>query len=115
LACRSDVWVSFYVGAVSSYCSSRSLHVALPILCVFGVHGLLVAFFEGRAGLRNTSGDEPLRLRFQRLILRDSLEALLFDFLQLRSEEHTSELQSPYDLVCRLLLGKKNPCCRWAT
>src|SRR5207248_9578423 len=29
-------------------------------------------------------------------------ETLLF-----RSEEHTSELQSPYDLVCRLLLEKK--------
>src|SRR5207248_10108430 len=26
---------------------------------------------------------------------------------QTRSEEHTSELQSPYDLVCRLLLEKK--------
>src|SRR6266705_4765599 len=25
----------------------------------------------------------------------------------LRSEEHTSELQSPYELVCRLLLEKK--------
>src|SRR5437867_7389681 len=27
--------------------------------------------------------------------------------LHARSEEHTSELQSPYDLVCRLLLEKK--------
>src|SRR5437867_4595391 len=27
---------------------------------------------------------------------------------EVRSEEHTSELQSPYDLVCRLLLEKKN-------
>src|SRR5438094_5623931 len=27
-----------------------------------------------------------------------------------RSEEHTSELQSPYDLVCRLLLEKKKSC-----
>src|SRR5207248_4967744 len=26
-----------------------------------------------------------------------------------RSEEHTSELQSPYELVCRLLLEKKKP------
>src|SRR6266566_9384032 len=26
-----------------------------------------------------------------------------------RSEEHTSELQSPCNLVCRLLLEKKNP------
>src|SRR5437867_9488708 len=30
----------------------------------------------------------------------------LFELKQ-RSEEHTSELQSPYDLVCRLLLEKK--------
>src|SRR5688500_19542996 len=29
-------------------------------------------------------------------------------FLILRSEEHTSELQSPCNLVCRLLLEKKN-------
>src|SRR5438876_8154064 len=28
--------------------------------------------------------------------------------LKLRSEEHTSELQSPVHLVCRLLLEKKN-------
>src|SRR5256885_13086322 len=28
---------------------------------------------------------------------------------QPRSEEHTSELQSPCNLVCRLLLEKKNP------
>src|SRR5437867_9880651 len=34
-----------------------------------------------------------------------------------RSEEHTSELQSPYDLVCRLLLEKKktHPSCSSAT
>src|SRR5690348_18363116 len=30
------------------------------------------------------------------------------DELGLRSEEHTSELQSPVHLVCRLLLEKKN-------
>src|SRR5207248_10311739 len=40
--------------------------------------------------------DRRLRLRFRRRSLRSS-----------RSEEHTSELQSPYDLVCRLLLEKK--------
>src|SRR5574342_1298168 len=28
--------------------------------------------------------------------------------LNVRSEEHTSELQSPPDIVCRLLLEKKN-------
>src|SRR5438067_4549928 len=30
-----------------------------------------------------------------------------FDILTERSEEHTSELQSRFDLVCRLLLEKK--------
>src|SRR5688500_20019240 len=29
---------------------------------------------------------------------------------EVRSEEHTSELQSPCNLVCRLLLDKKNTC-----
>src|SRR5256885_10976027 len=28
--------------------------------------------------------------------------------MEIRSEEHTSELQSPCNLVCRLLLEKKN-------
>src|SRR5438552_8107628 len=32
--------------------------------------------------------------------------------LEIRSEEHTSELQSPDHLVCRLLLEKKNDTCR---
>src|SRR5256885_5698577 len=32
-----------------------------------------------------------------------------------RSEEHTSELQSPCNLVCRLLLEKKNRCSRRST
>src|SRR5258708_24881116 len=32
----------------------------------------------------------------------------LFDVNTTRSEEHTSELQSPDHLVCRLLLEKKN-------
>src|SRR5256885_7305629 len=33
--------------------------------------------------------------------------ALRYCQLRLRSEEHTSELQSPCNLVCRLLLEKK--------
>src|SRR5207248_7217649 len=47
--------------------------------------------------------EEPARARLGKLggvLLRRDCEA------GLRSEEHTSELQSPYDLVCRLLLEK---------
>src|SRR5699024_11998464 len=32
---------------------------------------------------------------------------LLYTLIGMRSEEHTSELQSRFDLVCRLLLEKK--------
>src|SRR5437868_7203010 len=35
--------------------------------------------------------------------------SLLSNFSAVRSEEHTSELQSRFDLVCRLLLEKKKP------
>src|SRR5699024_11433186 len=37
----------------------------------------------------------------------DSKSAARLRWLGIRSEEHTSELQSRFDLVCRLLLEKK--------
>src|SRR5256885_5432392 len=43
-------------------------------------------------------------------ILRDCVDGLKWAFqtrYDVRSEEHTSELQSPCNLVCRLLLEKK--------
>src|SRR5256885_6467990 len=39
--------------------------------------------------------------------------ALSGDGRLVRSEEHTSELQSPCNLVCRLLLEKKNDMLPW--
>src|SRR5256885_11702510 len=50
--------------------------------------------------------DEPVALVGKHHILRHAATAphRLHD---LRSEEHTSELQSPCNLVCRLLLEKK--------
>ena len=62
---------------------------------------------------------EPLTLRqmralFDDALAADTLKALLADLQGnwaqrgvKRSEEHTSELQSPSHLVCRLLLEKK--------
>src|SRR5207249_9829418 len=38
----------------------------------------------------------------------DTTSRQLKEALEARSEEHTSELQSRFDLVCRLLLEKKN-------
>src|SRR5256885_9476418 len=40
-------------------------------------------------------------------ILRNGRETCAVPLIVTRSEEHTSELQSPCNLVCRLLLEKK--------
>src|SRR5207249_9185333 len=75
---------------------SLSLHDALPI---FSVPGGLADDDRVAVGLF-------LPLPVDRAALRQELAA---DALLHRSEEHTSELQSRFDLVCRLLLEKKKP------
>src|SRR2546430_7747554 len=42
-----------------------------------------------------------------RQFVRDAVAVLALDTERMRSEEHTSELQSQSNLVCRLLLEKK--------
>src|SRR5437867_8105242 len=58
------------------------------------------------------TGDEAYLKAFHKLVpdvvRRFQPEMILVQCGADRSEEHTSELQSPYDLVCRLLLEKKN-------
>src|SRR2546430_8110556 len=54
-----------------------------------------LAYLEGRTGRRRAS-----RTRHSAIIHRRHCPS--------RSEEHTSELQSQSNLVCRLLLEKKN-------
>src|SRR5438876_10763618 len=44
---------------------------------------------------------------FLRIFNVDDFKAVRSKILIVRSEEHTSELQSPVHLVCRLLLEKK--------
>src|SRR5256885_12415284 len=76
----------------------------------------LVAFFGGTGlgffddGLGTAFGVRKPRCRFVARLGQFLLDALVGGgqvSLGLRSEEHTSELQSPCNLVCRLLLEKK--------
>src|SRR5690348_17779205 len=55
-------------------------------------------------GLREIGYTEGQNIAFEHRSAHDQPE--LFPKLALRSEEHTSELQSPVHLVCRLLLEK---------
>src|SRR2546426_7651404 len=77
-----------------------SLHDALPISALARVRTDLLSHVEGVAR-HGVLSDE-----FQRAD-RPNLEQLCSRQRHHRSEEHTSELQSPCNLVCRLLLEKK--------
>src|SRR5689334_24764462 len=61
-----------------------------------------------RSGVRPASGEHFFQLINPQHAGRQSF-CHRENFLNSRSEEHTSELQSQFHLVCRLLLEKKNP------
>src|SRR5258708_39776461 len=79
---RSPNFFFFFNDTATTEIYTLSLHDALPISA-------------GRARCLRETGDQAI---FQRRPRTGS-----------RSEEHTSELQSPDHLVCRLLLEKKKP------
>src|SRR5256885_11837700 len=57
---------------------------------------------------RPVMGPEDLSFNEMAAIITDVLDRPVRLMKGLRSEEHTSELQSPCNLVCRLLLEKKD-------
>src|SRR5207249_8171342 len=59
------------------------------------------------ASQRMSRGDEMLRGIGKRFPDPYNARVIRWDQTVTRSEEHTSELQSRFDLVCRLLLEKK--------
>src|SRR5260370_7829702 len=75
----------FFNDTATTEIYTLSLHDALPIFC--GLRPVRAA------RLRGSNVPNPTKVTFERLN---------------RSEEHTSELQSHLNLVCRLLLEKKN-------
>src|SRR5207248_11103847 len=75
---------------------------------------LVLVFPEGRKGTEKLYKDRYKLRRFGRggfveaaMRARAPIVPVCVIGAEERSEEHTSELQSPYDLVCRLLLEKK--------
>src|SRR5438046_6521662 len=87
-----------------------SLHDALPIFSLAGHPHLLI---KSQAAIGGVQERVFLRAIHRHLVIAAHAVIHKFDddFLpnpQWRSEEHTSELQSLTNLVCRLLLEKKN-------
>src|SRR5256885_7314819 len=69
--------------------------------------GFLASFADetGALGFAKQIVDSPLTPTVLEVLSPEFAELFLED--KSRSEEHTSELQSPCNLVCRLLLEKK--------
>src|SRR5438874_11832031 len=87
----------FFNDTATTEIYTLSLHDALPIFRATRDE-------DAQAGSSSCAGLEAAieRARERLVEPRKALEAL-----ECRSEEHTSELQSRRDLVCRLLLEKK--------
>src|SRR5690606_41761098 len=87
-----------------------SLHDALPISAnrVQGLiqpRGVFVHVHDRQAHVETDARHECFDLSFH--ILADCPDCVTLRLGRCRSEEHTSELQSRENLVCRLLLEKK--------
>src|SRR5699024_12526581 len=88
------------------YISTLSLHDALPISVSAVVMVLLVGV--SASIYSDTIQNWILVFGGNDLSLFGIIAKWIGDlFIGVRSEEHTSELQSRFDLVCRLLLEKK--------
>src|SRR5260221_7342295 len=87
----------FFNDTATTEIYTLSLHDALPIC-----HRDLRQHAEIR------KGRAPHVVVDGAAIVREAAPAVGHQAFALRSEEHTSELQSHSDLVCRLLLEKKN-------
>src|SRR2546429_8298084 len=88
----------FFNDTATTEIYTLSLHDALPISAAIMVSGWLA----DRVGRRNTLGTMACLIG-----IFSFLAPWLLGSGTVRSEEHTSELQSRLHLVCRLLLEKK--------
>src|SRR5690554_7337846 len=95
-ACVIAVYTLYFADTKATEASTLSLHDALPI-----------------SDAEAIAEKEQADAAYYRRLMREVAAALLLGvplmlYGLVRSEEHTSELQSRPHLVCRLLLEKKN-------
>src|SRR5699024_12776994 len=85
----------FFSAIFTSFIYSLTLHDALPIFIFHGHVKVGQRLCFDALGCIDKQNGPLTRVQGTRYFIRE------------RSEEHTSELQSRFDLVCRLLLEKK--------
>src|SRR5207249_9301948 len=101
-------YIFFFTDTPTTEIYTLSLHDALPISEFSHLAGRIsprakTGYGRGAHGAAQTLFEELLELK----AAGRRIEAAGHGVNSVRSEEHTSELQSRFDLVCRLLLEKK--------
>src|SRR5256885_9580147 len=113
-------WTLTVLGVAGAAGASSAAAHTPPQLLVFAAASLSDALeevdraFSARTGVRvvaSYAASSVLAKQIEAGAPADvffSADRAWVEYLEARSEEHTSELQSPCNLVCRLLLEKKN-------
>src|SRR5690606_41628812 len=103
----------FFNGEATTAIYTLSLHDALPILEVRGFKDEMRDMISGIIQHKEWTLDNNVAVDQKGFEVEAMLEypgtavRASYGYLDQRSEEHTSELQSRENLVCRLLLEKK--------
>src|SRR5699024_12801403 len=101
----------YYLRCHSTYCFFSLTHTPTPVIYTLSLHDALPisrnVALNGLTPFEAASSSTGLDAAIEALNRKARELELAYQALQ-RSEEHTSELQSRFDLVCRLLLEKKN-------
>src|SRR5256885_8812394 len=92
----------FFNDTATTEIYTLSLHDALPISVITAIYILTSAVFLYLVPLERVTSGETFAAQ-----AGEALFGAAGGKVFARSEEHTSELQSPCNLVCRLLLEKK--------
>src|SRR5690606_42039022 len=106
--------ILFLPATASSSIYTLSLHDALPI-CLRAIHQQSVVILALADNSLISRYGSAVSVRFENALRRSLVDFVpqrqravaMLNHKVLRSEEHTSELQSRENLVCRLLLEKK--------
>src|SRR5690606_41793200 len=101
----------FFIDMYYTVCFLLSVHDALPISTVINIDGGDIRFKNSQRVFQPEEGNHSV---FHKPEVVDHIKSKATkdhtdtrQKIWLRSEEHTSELQSRENLVCRLLLEKK--------
>src|SRR5699024_12013664 len=110
LALMHDVFIMIAVFSIFRIEVDITIIAAVLTIVGYSINDTIVTLDRIRENLRKIKvikSEETVDLIINRSLRQTATRSINTVLTVVRSEEHTSELQSRFDLVCRLLLEKK--------